>query len=55
MGELDIYISIAKSWSSTADQMVVTADEEQQIARVMAKQYRSAVGPWTAYLSVFER
>ena len=26
-----------------------------QIARVMAKQYRGAVGPWQAYLSVLER
>lgn len=26
-----------------------------QIARVMAKQYREAVGPWRIYLSVFER
>jgi hypothetical protein len=26
-----------------------------QIARVMAKQYRDAVGPWRAYLSVMER
>ena len=26
-----------------------------QIARVMAKQYRSAIGPWTRYLSVFNQ
>lgn len=26
-----------------------------QIARVMAKQYRDAVGPWEAYLSVLHR
>jgi DinB superfamily len=26
-----------------------------QIARVMAKQYRNAVGPWRAYLSVMEK
>lgn len=26
-----------------------------QIARVMAKQYRDAVGPWRAYLSVMDR
>lgn len=26
-----------------------------QISRVMAKQYRAAVGPWRAYLSVMER
>jgi hypothetical protein len=26
-----------------------------QVARVMAKQYREAVGPWRAYLSVMER
>ena len=26
-----------------------------QIARVMAKQYRDAVGPWRAYLSIMER
>lgn len=26
-----------------------------QIARVMAKQYRDAVGPWTAFLSVMNR
>lgn len=25
-----------------------------QVARVMAKQYRDAVGPWTAYLSVLQ-
>ena len=25
-----------------------------QVARVMAKQYREAIGPWTAYLSVME-
>lgn len=25
-----------------------------QVARVMAKQYREAVGPWTAYLSVMQ-
>lgn len=26
-----------------------------QVARVMAKQYRDAVGPWRAYLSIMER
>ena len=26
-----------------------------QIARVMAKQYRDAVGPWRAYLPVLDR
>jgi hypothetical protein len=26
-----------------------------QAARVMAKQYRDAVGPWRAYLSIMER
>lgn len=26
-----------------------------QIARVMAKQFRDAVGPWRAYLPVLER
>ncbi len=26
-----------------------------QVARVMAKQYRNAVGPWRAYLSVLDR
>ena len=26
-----------------------------QIARVMAKQYRDAIGPWRAYLSIMER
>lgn len=26
-----------------------------QVARVMAKQYRNAVGPWRAYLSVMDR
>jgi len=26
-----------------------------QIARVMAKQYRTAVGPWRKYLSVLDR
>lgn len=26
-----------------------------QVARVMAKQYREAVGPWRAYLSIMER
>jgi hypothetical protein len=26
-----------------------------QIARVMAKQYRDAVGPWEAYLPVLQR
>ena len=26
-----------------------------QVARVMAKQYREAVGPWRAYLSVMDR
>jgi hypothetical protein len=26
-----------------------------QIARVMAKQHRDAVGPWRAYLSIMER
>ncbi len=26
-----------------------------QVARVMAKQYEDAIGPWRAYLSVFER
>jgi hypothetical protein len=24
----------------------------RQVVRVMAKQYRDAVGPWTAYLSI---
>lgn len=26
-----------------------------QVARVMARQYRNAVGPWSAYLSVLSR
>ena len=26
----------------------------RQIVRVMAKQYRDAVGPWRAYLSILE-
>jgi hypothetical protein len=26
-----------------------------QIARVMAKQYRNAIGPWRAYLPVMDR
>lgn len=26
-----------------------------QVARVMAKQYRDAIGPWRAYLSIMER
>jgi hypothetical protein len=26
-----------------------------QIARVMAKQYRDAVGPWRAYLPILDR
>ena len=26
-----------------------------QVARVMAKQYREAIGPWTAYLSVMQK
>jgi hypothetical protein len=26
-----------------------------QTARVMAKQYRDAVGPWRAYLSIMDR
>jgi hypothetical protein len=26
-----------------------------QIARVMAKQYRGAVGPWRAYLPIMDR
>jgi len=26
-----------------------------QIARVMAKQYREAVGPWRAYLPIMDR
>jgi len=26
-----------------------------QVARVMAKQYRDAIGPWRAYLSVIDR
>ncbi len=30
-------------------------DHVVQIARVMAKQYRDAVGPWVAYLSVLTR
>jgi len=27
----------------------------RQIVRVMAKQYREAIGPWTAYLSIVEK
>jgi len=26
----------------------------RQIVRVMAKQYREAIGPWTKYLSIVE-
>ncbi len=26
-----------------------------QVARVMARQYRDAVGPWRAYLSILNR
>ncbi len=26
-----------------------------QVARVMAKQYRDAIGPWRAYLSIMDR
>ena len=26
-----------------------------QVARVMAKQYREAIGPWRAYLPIMER
>lgn len=28
---------------------------EARIARVMAKQYREAVGPWRVYLSILDR
>jgi len=27
----------------------------RQIVRVMAKQYREAIGPWTAYLTIVDK
>jgi hypothetical protein len=46
--------------SVTLEQLIATwvvhdLDHLAQIVRVMAKQYREAVGPWEAYLSVLKR
>jgi hypothetical protein len=46
--------------SVTLEQLIATwvvhdLDHLAQITRVMAKQYREAVGPWEAYLSVLQR